>query len=80
MYRYEIRCVLGSKKTNVFSCAVLAGLALLDQVKAMDYPEDSWWIDLVDHVNHKHKHLVNPESYDLLHSDWCRSAREGLTL
>lgn len=72
MYRYEIKCVLGSKRTNIFSCAVLAGIALLAQVKAMDYAEDSWWIDLVDHCNHRHKYLVNPRSYDLLHSEWVQ--------
>lgn len=69
-YRYEIKCVLGSKKTNVFSCAVLAGIALLDQVKAMDYEPSFWWVDLIDHVENRHKFVCNPESGDLLRKEW----------
>ena len=69
-YRYEIKCVLGSKKTNVFSCAVLAGIALLDQVKAMDYEPSFWWVDLIDHKENRHKLVNNPESGDLLRKEW----------
>lgn len=69
-YRYEIKCVLGSKKTNVFSCAVLAGIALLDQVKAMDYEPSFWWVDLIDHKENRHKLVNNPESSDLLRKEW----------
>ena len=70
VYRYEIKCVLGSKKTNVFSCAVLAGIALLDQVKAMDYEPSFWWVDLIDHKENRHKLVNNPESGDLLRKEW----------
>ena len=70
VYRYEIKCVLGSKKTNVFSCAVLAGIALLDRVKAMDYEPSFWWVDLIDHKENRHKLVNNPESGDLLRKEW----------
>lgn len=69
-YRYEIKCVLGSKKTNVFSCAVLAAIALLDRVKAMDYEPSYWWVDLVDHKENRHKFVNNPGAGDLLHKEW----------
>ena len=69
-YRYEVKCVLGSKKTNVFSCAVLADIALLDQVKAMDYEPSFWWVDLIDHKENRHKLVNNPESGDLLRKEW----------
>ena len=69
-YRYEVKCVLGSKKTNVFSCAVLAGIALLDRVKAMDYEPSFWWVDLIDHKENRHKLVNNPESGDLLRKEW----------
>ena len=69
-YRYEVKCLLGSKKTNVFSCAVLQGVALLDLLKGMGYDPCLWWIDLIDHKENRHKLVYNPESGDLLRKEW----------
>lgn len=69
-YRYEVKCLLGSKKTNVFSCAVLQGLELLYKLKYMDFDPCLWWIDIIDHKENRHKLVYNPESGDLLRKEW----------
>lgn len=69
-YRYEVKCLFGSKKTNLFSCAVLQGIALLEQLKAKGFDPCLWWIDLIDHVENRHKLVYNPDSGDFIHKEW----------
>lgn len=70
MDRYEIKCCIDSKSTNMYSMAEIAAFAMIDQLIWLDVPENEKYIDIIDHELNIFKHIQGLDYRDIALTSW----------
>lgn len=78
MERYQIKCCIDSKSTNMYSMAELAAFAMMDQLVSLDVPEDEKYVDIIDHELDIFKHVTGMSYRDIALTSWRHLSTYGL--
>lgn len=70
MKRYEIKCCIDSKSTDIYCMAELAAFCMLDQLISLDVPECEKYVDLIDHERKIYKHITGIYYRDVVLTSW----------
>ena len=71
-YRFEIRTFRGYKHTNVKSCAILAAIAMVEEIQNDNHPNTLWWAVLTDHETGLKKIFSSVDHGDIESTLWLK--------
>lgn len=71
-YRFEIRTFRGYKHTNVKSCAILAAMAMVEEIQSDNQPNTLWWAVVTDHNTGLKKIFSSVDKGDMSSTLWLK--------